>query len=224
MNDRFDPAVYWEARHQEFRDDPRNVGSRGFSPADNFDMIVTKASIVSHTLGKHGIGLGANVLDAGCGAGLFTWFLASTGFRMTGIDVSETAIASANARGVGDFVVGPISQRVVQDEFDAVLCLDVLFHIVDDQEWVRSLETLSSYVNKNGLLVIIEYFPSQGAKAAVHCRWRTQAQYETELNKHGYTLSDSFGCQYPRMQGTKTVMIFKRASLFKRAMNLFRAS
>src|SRR5262249_5470005 len=135
------------------------------------------------TLGRYGVRRGAEILDAGCGAGLFTSFMAYAGFVMTGLDVSATAISSAKARGGAEYINTPLCQPGTSKKFDVALCLDVFFHIVDDDEWEKSLITLAAYVKSKGLLCIIEHFPSPEAKSAVHCKWRSLDVYEQTLQR-----------------------------------------
>src|SRR5688500_5662483 len=48
-----------------------------------------------------GVPPGSPVLDAGCGMGGFSAFLADLGFHVTGVDVSATAVAHAHNRHPG---------------------------------------------------------------------------------------------------------------------------
>ncbi|MFQ6186451.1 methyltransferase domain-containing protein [Sinorhizobium meliloti] len=204
----FDPGAYWEGRHKEFLNDNRNVGERGLTSTQNYELIAAKAVIVGHILGKLGLQRGADLLDAGCGAGVFTSLLASSGFTMHGADVSRTAIATARATVNASFEIGPLSKRVFGQLFDAVLCLDVLFHVVDDAEWRKSVETLFDSVKPGGFLVIIEYFPAAGAKAATHCRWRSLADYRACLP--GAHWVEKFSFTYPYRKEEKTLFVLQR--------------
>lgn len=83
---------------------------------------------------------GERVLDAGCGVGRITEYIADTTHaRMTGLDFSPTAIAMATARTAGHesaptFVVGDMMDVVYAPaSFDAILALDTLY-FTDDLE------------------------------------------------------------------------------------------
>jgi SAM-dependent methyltransferase len=59
------------------------------------------------------LGSSTSVLDVGCGVGTNTFWLATQGFRATGIDIAPGAVAAAEARSASgssnpDFVVGDI--------------------------------------------------------------------------------------------------------------------
>ncbi|MEV6241430.1 class I SAM-dependent methyltransferase [Lentzea sp. NPDC051838] len=65
-----------------------------------------------------------HVLDAGCGTGDNALFLASRGFRVTGVDIAPSAIETARSRGDGvEWVVG----SSFTGPFDTVLA-SALFH------------------------------------------------------------------------------------------------
>ena len=137
---KFDPIEYWEGRHAELKGDYRNVGDRTLTSSENHEQITARAITVAHTLGKLGVPRGARILDAGCGAGVLTDILEKGGFDMTGLDASSTAIAEARHRSNASYEVALLSQFQSETLFDVVLCLDVLFHVIDDGEWKLSLK------------------------------------------------------------------------------------
>jgi 2-polyprenyl-6-hydroxyphenyl methylase/3-demethylubiquinone-9 3-methyltransferase len=81
-----------------------------------------------------GLPAASAVLDAGCGNGEFTSFLASLGYSVTGVDVSATAIARSKAQVPnGRFEVASLEAGLPFQggEFSAVWCSEVLEHITD---------------------------------------------------------------------------------------------
>jgi 2-polyprenyl-3-methyl-5-hydroxy-6-metoxy-1,4-benzoquinol methylase len=68
-----------------------------------------------------------NILELGCGAGNNLWFAAREGFNVTGIDISESAIAYAKKRFsdeglTGTFICGDFScVNKLEDRFDLVI-------------------------------------------------------------------------------------------------------
>jgi SAM-dependent methyltransferase len=88
------------------------------------------------------------VLDAGAGRALRLKFPANV--RLTGIDISETALAAHTAlseRIVGDLQTYPLAPEA----FDVIVCWDVLEHIDDP---VSALLNMSRALATGGLLVI----------------------------------------------------------------------
>ncbi len=81
------------------------------------------------------------VLDVGCGTGGLTAFFGKD-YRCTGIDPSTNAITFAKKKfPQSDFVLGnaPGDVREMYAKADAVLLIDVLEHIPDDQAFVQKL-------------------------------------------------------------------------------------
>jgi len=70
---------------------------------------------------------GINIMELGCGVGNNLWFAAREGFNVTGIDISESAIAYAKKRfsdeGLnGTFICGDFSCiNKLEDRFDLVI-------------------------------------------------------------------------------------------------------
>ena len=73
------------------------------------------------------------LLDVGCGSGRTLDELATYG-RISGVDLSETAVAAARRRGHDDVHLAAAEEIPFPDStFDVVTCLDVIEHTRDDQ-------------------------------------------------------------------------------------------
>src|SRR5688572_14844297 len=196
MATEFNPIDYWEARHADLKGDHRNVGNKKLSSQENLHRICSKAIRVGHHLGLLGVPSGAHVLDAGCGAGVVSGLLADAGFRVTGVDCSPSAIVAARERVGATFETAALSDFRLARKFAAVLCLDVLYHVVDDAEWERSLANLAAHVDEGGFLVLVEYFEGYGKKSAEHVRWRSERHYADVLHGLGFELLPSVTFSY----------------------------
>jgi SAM-dependent methyltransferase len=86
-------------------------------------------------LWKHlGLRAGSRVLDVPCGSGRLTRPLAAAGCRMTGVDISAEALATARA---GDgaairWVEAEMRDLPWREEFDAAFCFGNSFGFLDD--------------------------------------------------------------------------------------------
>jgi SAM-dependent methyltransferase len=81
----------------------------------------------------------ARILDAGCGSGRNMLELARFG-SVTGIELSDTSVELARARGVGEVVAGSVLEMpFADDSFDLAVSLDVIEHLEDDLGALREL-------------------------------------------------------------------------------------
>lgn len=74
-----------------------------------------------------------NVLDLGCGNGAFTAQLAHEGFKVTGLDSSDTGISIAARSVRAEFVHGNLESGLperLKGRFDAVIAIEVIEHLL----------------------------------------------------------------------------------------------
>lgn len=92
------------------------------------------------------------ICDAGCGFGLYALYFAKYGFRVSGFDVSQTAITAAqkilkeNNVLFDSFIVSSITDIKFEDHcFDAVFSNSVLVHMMlaDAQRGIAELERIT---------------------------------------------------------------------------------
>lgn len=101
--------------------------------------------------------LDLKILDVGCGGGLVSIPLAQTGAQITGIDAGVDNINSCVEQALLqnlkiDFLHSSVEEIVSSSQcFDVVLCLEVIEHVVNIEEFVRNLSIL---VKKGGMLII----------------------------------------------------------------------
>lgn len=155
------------------------------------------------------------LFDAGCGTGWLTERAVDLGFTVEARDFSATAVGLARSRTAGNLIaweVGPIHTIRVGRTFDVVMCVDVLFHIVDDPLWRKSVETLESLVRPGGLLLVQEHLVEEEAPAVAdgttHTRWRTLGDYTRVLE--GARLLERDTYWLTGEQQTKDLLTFRR--------------
>lgn len=107
-------------------------------------------------LREHGHG-GGRVLDAGCGTGTLALLLAGTGYRVTGLDLSDSMLEAARAKDPEDrvaWVQGDVTRFEIPGEpFDIITCVgDTLNHLQEAGEWKMAFETLARHLRPGGLL------------------------------------------------------------------------
>lgn len=98
------------------------------------------------------------ILDIGCGSGTTSYYLAKLGHQVIGIDISKRAIEScrSNSKHLGvsgntSFQVVNFPDEVPKDNFDLIICSEVLEHLRDEH---RVLGEIVSLLKKKGLVII----------------------------------------------------------------------
>jgi SAM-dependent methyltransferase len=97
----------------------------------------------------------ARLLDAGCGTGGMLAFLRGTraDVALEGVDEAEQAVRYCHRRGLAAVQRAEVEALPFEDAvFDAVMCLDVLYHAGVDEQ--RALAELGRVLRPQGLLLL----------------------------------------------------------------------
>jgi 2-polyprenyl-3-methyl-5-hydroxy-6-metoxy-1,4-benzoquinol methylase len=91
------------------------------------------------------------ILDFGCGSGAALDVCKRLGFAQTlGLDVSDDCVESTKRRGIRAEKIG-LEFPEVKEDFDFVICLDVLEHLQDD---INYLSKLKDMLKENGRILV----------------------------------------------------------------------
>lgn len=97
------------------------------------------------------------ILDAGCGPGGLSLAMASEGFKVTGIDLSEAMINEAKNQKPGStnpcFKVGNILQSNYSNHFDVIICRGVLNDITKEEDRRKIFSLFYTALKKNGVFI-----------------------------------------------------------------------
>jgi SAM-dependent methyltransferase len=96
-----------------------------------------RRTVLEGVIAELGLPSGARILDAGCGSGRFMVDLAKRG-AVTGVELSDTSVALARERTIGDVIAGSVLEMpFADDSFDLAVSLDVIEHLEDDLAALR---------------------------------------------------------------------------------------
>lgn len=197
-----DRTAYWNDRHRT-HDDLASGGHIGLDRAGNelfyawrlgaLLTLVGDLSSPSHPL---------FVLDAGCGKGHFARALARCGHRVDAFDASEEAVAHARGAAPGHtegggprYATASLADWRSPWPYDVVLCVDVLFHVLDDTAWAAGLRNLASLVRLTGRLILTDEDAAVPRPRGDYILHRPPAAYRAELEPLGlrHTLFQPYG-------------------------------
>ena len=141
------------------------------------------------------------ILDIGCGAGTIGIFLATHEYTVKGIDISQSAIHTANESAQYlhlqnvQFEVNKFPYDDIDGKYDFIICSEVLEHLKEEK---KALEKIYTLLRKNGTLLIT--VPSLNAplyrlgyatsfdKRVGHLRRYTQESLEKLLIESKFTI------------------------------------
>lgn len=206
-----DPADYWEYRHRTWRGHPGAIGLPEFSREENELQYQVKVERVRDAILElfPDPKLRGRALDAGCGTGRFSKLLADLGLEVYGVDFSETAIEEARKHvPTGRFQKGEIGALDLGRRFGLVICIDVLYHVVDDSLWMRALANLRNQLEPGGVLIIQEHFVDEADSGpSDHGNHRTLRDYELALREVGLQTDRVIRYSLPVGHGWKDLVV-----------------
>ena len=182
-----DARSYWNQRHAA-GDDLRSGGSLSYDRATNAMLYAVRTARLVEAIGTDCDALlPLRVLDAGCGKGHFSRRLTEFGHHVDGIDTSEHAVGECRRLAVGTDTYAVSSLRSWRPPYlyDVVICVDVLFHIMQDEEWEASLRNLASLVRLGGRLVVADHETEQDRVWSDYQKTRAPSRYRAVLKDCG---------------------------------------
>ena len=165
-------ATYWENRARRFArsgDGLAAVCSYGMPEFYNRLIHFCQTRALAPWLA---VPAGTRVLDIGCGVGRWSRRLAARGAQVTGIDLSPTMIEEARRRagagGVAErcrFLVQDCAELDVAGQFDLILSVTVLQHILDVGALLSAVRGIARRLAPDGRLIVLEAAPARTASS-----------------------------------------------------------
>ncbi|HLD10505.1 MAG TPA: class I SAM-dependent methyltransferase [Candidatus Nanoarchaeia archaeon] len=184
---KIDDHRYWVRRHRETKG-LIGVGQHKYSEIYNFYMYKIVMEVYDKLLEELDLkNKNLRVLDAGCGIGTFTKFLKDENFSVVGADISEdaTELVKKNIENV-KVICSPLYRlNLPKNDFDIVHCFDVLYHILDDEEWGKTLEKFSQLSRK--YIILHESFSNNLPPYTLpHVKFRKYSYLRDKLESLGF--------------------------------------
>ncbi|HTB53350.1 MAG TPA: class I SAM-dependent methyltransferase [Ferruginibacter sp.] len=188
----FDPKKYWDDRLNQHYD---LIGVGDISLGMNYNKwsynitrkILRRLFIRHSVLPKND-----NVLDIGCGTGFVVEIWQSLGKKLTGIDISTTAINRLQEKfpefSFMEFDIGSGRLDLPDNKFGICSAASVLYHIIDDNSLDRALGNIHRVLQPNGIFIFSDNFNHNSEYSITHQKCRTLFEYEKALLKNGFEI------------------------------------
>lgn len=163
----YSPSLYWEERARRFA-----AEGEGLAAVCSYGMpeFYNRAIHLEQRLALRPwlkVAPGTRVLDVGCGVGRWSRLLASRGACVTGVDLSPTMISEAQRRALSDgvadrcnFQVQDLARLRIHGQFDLILGVTVLQHILDPQALRAAMDSMTLHLAPAGRMVLLEAAPA----------------------------------------------------------------
>src|SRR5262245_41314558 len=159
----YEARNYWEARARRFAQQGaglRAVCSYGMPWFYNGYIHLTQRAALRRWLN---VSAETRALEIGCGVGRWSRVMARRGASVVGVDLAPTMVAEARRRaeaeglaGNCNFMVMDLASLALARQFDFILGVTVLQHVLDPDRFEASVQRLASHLAPGGRLVLLE--------------------------------------------------------------------
>lgn len=186
--------AFWDQRHRD-GGDLRSGGDMSFGDAANEVFYALRLAWLAELAGVDAAPEAPRVmLDAGCGKGYFARAMGRFGHRVDGIDASPFAIETCRELGGPNesYALSTLSEWAPPHLYDVVYCVDVVFHIMDDDAWAASVHNIASLVRLGGRLIIVDHGADEDRVWGNYQKTRARSRYDELGARHGLTRHGDF--------------------------------
>ncbi|HEV3152892.1 MAG TPA: class I SAM-dependent methyltransferase [Candidatus Baltobacteraceae bacterium] len=182
---------YWENRLG--KDVPLNsVGYHGLSDAFVAWLYRVRAARFTQAV-RSFARPGLRVLDIGSGGGFYIDLWRRLGVTdVTASDLTQASLDAIARRFPGTatirFDAGADNVPLADGSFDAISCMDVVHHLMDDAQYERAIANCARLLKPGGMLVFTDNFLHGPAFRAAHSLSRPLIQIERILRGNGFSI------------------------------------
>jgi 2-polyprenyl-3-methyl-5-hydroxy-6-metoxy-1,4-benzoquinol methylase len=189
----YDAERYWRERFDKYGLSLRGPGDEGLSDQDNAAMYREAADRFAEICAAEGIELaGKSVLEIGVGNGFYAGLLHEAGVASyLGLDITDALFESLRAAHQGfRFAHGDITEDAPDEQFDVVLFIDVIQHIVTPERFSAALQNAASCLKPGGVMLLYP-LTRQTKRHLFYVHWWSREQAAKALPEY------SFGPAHP---------------------------
>lgn len=192
MTARDDNRAFWESRLEADWTEG-GVGYRALGRPFNTWMYRVRREVFLREVGALDLGADPRVLDVGSGTGFYVcrWREIGVG-SVTGCDLTDAAVERLRRRhpdvGFLRLDISDPGDALEPGSFDAVSCMDVLFHITDDARYEAALAAVARLLRSGGAFVLSENFLHRSEQRGEHQVNRTLDRISASLDAAGFEI------------------------------------
>jgi SAM-dependent methyltransferase len=180
----YDAARYWSDRFAKYGTSMKGVGDEGLSEQDNRTMYESAGAAFLDLCRQEGIDLStARVLEIGCGNGFYTELLKQQGVnRYMGVDITNVMFPLLVERFPGfQFICRDITVDLIVGEFDLILMIDVIEHIVSDEKLDFAMINVQHCLAENSRFMVAPVV-DKGRQSLFYVRFWTVEDIKNRLS------------------------------------------
>lgn len=196
MTERFSARDYWQSRLSHSYS-LQGVGYQRLGKSFNRWMYRVRARVFARVAGRLGVNwTRARVLDVGSGTGFYVEQWHGLGVsKVVGVDITSRAVEELRLRFPGDEFfeadVGGVDGLRATGyglPVTAVSAMDVLFHIVDDEQYRHAFVNIAAALEPGGWFLWSDNFLHHDTERVEHQASRSLAESEDAVRAAGFTI------------------------------------
>jgi len=136
------------------------------------------------------------IADIGCGEGSNLFFLGTLfpNAKLTGFDISTTALKTARSNTRAEFGILDIQKEVPPRKFDLVFCSDVVEHLEHD---TVAISNMARMTNKYALIATVQGRMRKNEQAIGHVRNYEYGELRQKMEAAGFEITKIIEWGYP---------------------------
>jgi SAM-dependent methyltransferase len=181
----YDAARYWSDRFARYGPAMKGVGDEGLSERDNREIYESAGVTFLDLCRQEGIDFStARVLEIGCGNGFYTQLLKEQGVRhYLGVDITDALFPLLMERFPGfRFIRRDVTAELLDGEFDLVLMIDVIEHIVSEEKLDFAMRNVQRCLAGNSRFLVAPVV-DQGGRSLFYVRFWTIEDIKRRLSE-----------------------------------------